>query len=107
MSEQNKSNQRPGNGKPILPGGGKPKFNVWWIAVPIVLAFLAYSLISDAVNSPKETNKSEFFSYLEDGDVKEVIVWNGRYAEVFLTKEALSNETKHKDALGFSASLCL
>lgn len=103
MSEQNKSNQKPGNGKPILPGGGKPKFSVWWIAVPIVLAFLAYSLISDAVNSPKETNKSEFFNYLEDGDVKEVIVWNGRYAEVFLTKEALSNETKHKDALKPSA----
>ncbi|GAL00646.1 MULTISPECIES: ATP-dependent zinc metalloprotease FtsH [Nonlabens] len=103
MSEQNKSNQKPGNSKPILPGGGKPKFSVWWIAVPIVLAFLAYSLISDAVNSPKETNKSEFFSYLEDGDVKEVIVWNGRYAEVFLTKEALSNETKHKDALKPSA----
>lgn len=103
MSEENKSKQKPGNSKPILPGGGKPKFSVWWIAVPIVLAFLAYSLISDAVNSPKETNKSEFFTYLEDGDVKEVIVWNGRYAEVFLTKEALSNETKHKDALKPSA----
>ncbi|MGJ8685010.1 MAG: ATP-dependent zinc metalloprotease FtsH [Nonlabens sp.] len=103
MSEENKSKQKSGNNKPILPGSGKPKFSMWWIAVPIVLAFFAYSLINDAVNSPKETNKSQFFEYLEDGDVKEVIVWNGRFAEVFLTKEALANETKHKDALKPSA----
>ena len=27
MSEENKSKQKSGNNKPILPGGGKPKFN--------------------------------------------------------------------------------
>ncbi|WP_438961677.1 ATP-dependent zinc metalloprotease FtsH [Nonlabens sp.] len=98
MSEENKSKQKSGNNKPILPGGGKPKFNVWWIAIPLVLAFIAFNFINSAVNSPKETSKSQFFSYLEDGDIKEVIVWNGRYAEVFLTDQAIK-ETKHKEAL--------
>jgi len=98
MSEENKSNQKPGNNKPILPGSGKPKFSIWWIIIPLLLIFIAFSFINDAVNSPKETNKTEFFSYLMNGDVKEVTVWNGRFAEVFLTTDALKSST-HKDAL--------
>lgn len=102
MSEEKKSNEKSGNNRPILPGGSTPKFSMWWIIVPLLFIFIAYSFISDQINAPKETTKTEFFSFLKDGDVKEVIVWNGVYAEVFLTQDALKS-SKHKDALKPSA----
>jgi cell division protease FtsH len=94
-----KDNSKPKEPKRTgLPNNGKPKFNIWWIVVPVVVLFLGYSLFSSTFNTPKKTTYNEFFEFLEDGEVdKVVIVSNRRVAQVFLTEEAKSLQ-KHTKA---------
>lgn len=95
MSSNNKPKDNKRSG---LPNNGKPKFNIWWIVVPMVVLFLGYSLFSSTFNAPKKTTYNEFFEFLEDGEVdKVVIVSNRRIAQVFLTEEA-KNLQKHSKA---------
>ncbi|MGB5982163.1 MAG: ATP-dependent zinc metalloprotease FtsH [Nonlabens sp.] len=87
-----------GGKRPVMPSGGKPKFNIWWVVVPIIVLFLGYSLFNNTFNAPKKTNYNQFFEYLEDGEVeKVVIVSNKRVARVFLTDEAQKLQ-KHSKA---------
>ncbi len=77
----------------------KPKFSPYWIYGIIIAIFLGMQLFGGSafVNS-KEIKTSDFISYLEQGDVKEVIlVGNTKTAKVFLTDEALKKEV-HKNA---------
>jgi len=94
MSEQNK---KPGNNKPLMPGNNKPKFSMWWIIAPLMLMFIAYSYISDTITEPNEISETEFFNYLEDGEVAKIKIWNNRSVNVFLTKDAINLE-KHSKA---------
>ncbi len=88
-----------GGKRPVMPGGGKPKFNIWWIVVPLIVLFLGYSLFNNTFNAPKKTTYNEFFDFLEDGEVdKVVVVSNKRIARVFLTEDAKKLQ-KHKKAL--------
>ncbi|MGB3592248.1 MAG: ATP-dependent zinc metalloprotease FtsH [Nonlabens sp.] len=95
---QDTSNKPKAPKKKLTPGSNRPKFNIWWIVVPIVVMVLGYSLLNDTFNSPNKTTYNDFFNYLEDGDVeKVVIVSNRRRAEVYLTKDAIKL-TKHRRA---------
>ncbi len=104
MSEENKSNQKSGNKKPILPGSGKPKFSMWWIAAPIAIAFLAYSWMANTENSDKKITYLEFFEYLDEGQIEKIeVISNRATAKVFLTTEAtkLDDHKKTKIEKGF------
>jgi hypothetical protein len=91
MSDNNNSN----NNKPLAPGP-KPKFNIWWVAIACIALALGYSIFSASANSPKEISIQDFYAYLQDGDVKEVvIVGNKRKARVYLTEDA-KKETSTK-----------
>ncbi|MDO1499836.1 ATP-dependent zinc metalloprotease FtsH [Winogradskyella maritima] len=81
----------------------KPKLNPYWIYGVIIAAFIAIQVIGgSAFNSTKEITNSEFYNYLEVGDIKEVvIVGNTKVAKVFLTDEALS-KPEHKNSKGTS-----
>ncbi len=94
MSQENK---KPGNNKHLIPGSNKPKFSMWWIIVPLMLMFLAYSYISDSITEPNEIAETEFFNYLEDGEIEKIKIWNNRTVNVFLTKDAINLE-KHSKA---------
>ncbi|MEH6536502.1 MAG: ATP-dependent zinc metalloprotease FtsH [Psychroserpens sp.] len=77
----------------------KPKFNSWWIYGFVIAAVLAIQLFSSGFggSSSKEINPSEFFEFMRQGDVAELLIINEREARVFLTKDALDKEV-HKNS---------
>ncbi|WCO02387.1 ATP-dependent zinc metalloprotease FtsH [Psychroserpens ponticola] len=76
----------------------KPKINPFWIYGIIIAAFLGIQLFSGGFgdSTTKKINPSEFFKYLDKGDVASVEVINGREARVYLTKEAAKLEIHKK-----------
>jgi cell division protease FtsH len=75
----------------------KPKINPYWIYGAIILAFLAIQLFAGGFggSTGKQTNPTEFFTYLRNGDVEKVEIINNREARVYLNKEAQALEV-HK-----------
>jgi len=72
----------------------KPKFSPYWIYGILFALFLGYQLLSGGTyQDANKTTPSDFFSYLEAGDVERIdIVKNTRVAKVYLTKDAQSKE---------------
>ena len=77
----------------------KPKVNPYWIYGIIIAVFFAIQIFGgNAFQNTKEIKTSDFLAYLENGDVKEVIIIsNTKTAKVYLTKEALDLSV-HKNA---------
>ena len=77
----------------------KPKFSPYWIYGILIAVFLGFQLFSNgSYQDGNMTTPSDFFRFLEDGDVEKVnIVKNTRVAKVYLTKEAESKEV-HKNS---------
>ena len=77
----------------------KPKFSSYWIYGLVLAIFLIINLLgSGGFQNIKEIKTSEFIEYLEDGDVKEIIlVGNTKVGKVYLTDEALTKEV-HKNS---------
>lgn len=74
--------------------GPKKPFNFYWIyAVVFFLLISSYLFSWNTAMVP--SNEQEFNTFVEAGDVKEVVIYNKEVAEVFLTKEAL-NQEPHK-----------
>jgi ATP-dependent metalloprotease FtsH len=74
----------------------KPKFNSWWIYGIVIAVFLGIQIFSGMSGSGgKKINPSEFFSFMEQGDVDRVDIVNKREARVYLTKDAQDKEV-HK-----------
>ena len=70
-----------------------PKFNIYWLYGAIIFALLGMSLFGggDSWQTVNKTNISNFESYLNAGDVSEVIVIrNQSSVRVTLTQEALA-----------------
>ncbi|MDG2491709.1 MAG: ATP-dependent zinc metalloprotease FtsH [Flavobacteriaceae bacterium] len=71
----------------------KPKFNTYWVYGIVIVGLLAVSMIGDGSSqSLRKTNISEFESYLNAGDVAEVVVFNKNLAKVSLTETALDKQ---------------
>ncbi len=72
----------------------KPKFSPYWIYGILIALFLGYQLFSGGnYQDANKTTPSDFFKYLEAGDVERVdIVKNTRVAKVYLTKDAEAKE---------------
>jgi ATP-dependent metalloprotease FtsH len=95
MSENNNKEQDKKKSN-LMPGQGKPKFNIWWIIVPIALLFIGYSLLNNSFNQTKKLTYNEFFKAIEDQEVDSIVVVSNRgVAQVFMTKDALAL-TKYK-----------
>ena len=70
-----------------------PKFNIYWLYGAIIFALLGMSLFGggDSWQTVNKTNISNFESYLNAGDVSEVIVIRNKSSvRVTLTQEALA-----------------
>ena len=70
-----------------------PKFNIYWLYGAIIFALLGMSLFGggDSWQTVNKTNISNFESYLNAGDVSEVIVIRNKSSvRVILTEEALA-----------------
>ncbi|MDD7886507.1 ATP-dependent zinc metalloprotease FtsH [Flavivirga sp. 57AJ16] len=76
----------------------KPKFSPYWIYGILIAVFLGFQLFSNgSYQDGNMTTPSDFFRFLEDGDVEKVnIVKNTRVAKVYLTKEAEAKEVHKK-----------
>ncbi|MFC7358346.1 ATP-dependent zinc metalloprotease FtsH [Jejudonia soesokkakensis] len=86
------------NKKDKKPEIKKPKFNATWIYIAITVIFLGIFFTGgNSWTQPKKTTQSEFKSFLQNGDVKKVLVVNARVAKVFLTEEAKSKEVHNKN----------
>jgi ATP-dependent metalloprotease FtsH len=95
MSENNNKEQDKKKSN-LMPGQGKPKFNIWWIIVPIALLFIGYSLLNNSFNQTKKLTYNEFFKAIENQEVDSIVVVSNRgLAQVFMSKDALSL-TKYK-----------
>lgn len=77
----------------------KPKFSPYWIYGILIALFLGFQLFSSgSYQEGNLTTPSDFFKYLEDGDIERVdIIKNTRVARVYLTDEAASKEI-HKNS---------
>ncbi|OUR91426.1 peptidase M41 [Flavobacteriales bacterium 34_180_T64] len=76
----------------------KPKLNPYWIYGIIIASFLAIQLFSGGFGGQTEakTTPSQFFEYLEAGDVAKVEIINNREAKIYLTKDAVEKEIHKK-----------
>ena len=76
----------------------KPKVSPYWIYGFIIAAFLAIQMFSGGMggSNAQKLTVTEFISYLEQGDVKQLDVVNGREARVYLTSEAAQKEVHKK-----------
>ncbi|WP_370476896.1 ATP-dependent zinc metalloprotease FtsH [Tamlana flava] len=76
----------------------KPKFSPYWIYGILIAIFLGFQLFgSGSYQDGNKITKSDFFRYLEDGDIEQVdIITNTRVAKVYLTKEAESKDVHRK-----------
>ncbi|MGG7034520.1 MAG: ATP-dependent zinc metalloprotease FtsH [Flavobacterium sp.] len=83
--------------KDNLPKPKKIKIGSWVIPVAIIAFFIIFSTFSGEsnFNQPLPISSSKFNNFLEKGDVEKVIIYNQTQAEVYLTKEALT-EKMHK-----------
>ena len=77
----------------------KPKFSPYWIYGIIIALFLGFQLFSSgSYQDGNITTPSDFFKFLEDGDVEKIdIIKNTRVAKVYLTKDAEAKEI-HKNS---------
>jgi cell division protease FtsH len=97
MSE-NKNKEQEKKRPNLMPNSGKPKFNIWWIIIPMALLFVGYSFFSNSLNQANKISYREFFTAIENKEVDSIVVVNNRgIAQVYLTKEALGL-TKHKSS---------
>jgi cell division protease FtsH len=91
-SNKDQNKKRPN----LMPGQGKPKFNIWWVVAPLAVLFVGYYLFNNSLNQTKKLNYLAFFEAVEDEQVDSIVVVSNRgVAQVYMTKDALSIE-KHK-----------
>ena len=100
---ENKNNQEKNNPpqqsnpekkKPIFPSGGgksnKPKINFYWIYGILTVLFLGVTLLGGN-NTAKETDWGEIKQMLINEDVKEIVLVNKDYAEIFIKEDKKGN----------------
>ncbi|PKQ43647.1 ATP-dependent zinc metalloprotease FtsH [Confluentibacter flavum] len=75
----------------------KPKFNPYWIYGIALAIFIGFQIFnSSGYEDGGITNPTEFFKFVENGDVDKVEIVNQRIAKVYLTKEAEAQEIHKK-----------
>ena len=73
----------------------KPRFNLYWIYGIILIALVAGQFISLS-NALKPVSEYVFIEdFLKKGQVDKVSIINDQVVEVYITKEALENDTTH------------
>ena len=103
LNENKRVNKKlPGDNDPGSPNR-KPKFNVTWIYVLIILAFLSMWFFNSG-SGTITTNKKYFEAeMLAKGDVEKIVIVNGKTVEVYIKEDRL-DQPKYQEVLerGFS-----
>ncbi|ANQ50115.2 ATP-dependent zinc metalloprotease FtsH [Flammeovirga sp. MY04] len=79
------------------PKNPMPKGNNYqlWILLSLILVVLGLAYFSNKSGATEPTNINEFKTMLKDGDVEKVVVLNDKWAEIYLSNEALK-KNKYK-----------
>lgn len=81
------------------PQGRRSPLGFWWVSAMIVVAILGIEYFYSSETTARELSQREFFNeILPSGDVREVVVYNKDYANVFLTSDALKSG-RYKDRI--------
>jgi cell division protease FtsH len=75
----------------------KPRFNLYWIYGIILVALVAGQFISLSNTAPKVSEYVFIEDFLKKGQVERVALINDQHVEVFITEDALANDTTHAD----------
>lgn len=79
-------------------GDDSPKFNYFWVYA-IIIAFIVISLnVSFFQENTQETNITQLKQMLERGDVERIVVYNQKFAEVYVHRDSLSKSIYSKVA---------
>ncbi len=71
---------------------GKPKFNIAWVYIIIIIAFFILPLLNQS-SQPKTTNWYDFENtMLKNNDVRKIVVVNKEKAEVYIKQDRLSED---------------
>ena len=75
----------------------KPKISPYWIYGAVIVIFISINLFSGGFGGSdgKQTTPTQFFNYLQNGDVEKIEIINKKIAKVYLTKDAKDKE-EHK-----------
>lgn len=99
MTDNNaKKNNFSGNFKPNKgPNKNKPKFNMTYFYVAIILILFGIQFFSGGSNAVQTTWYQAKKTMIKDSDVEKIIVINGKEANIYLKKESYS---KYEEELG-------
>ena len=90
MDYNNSNNRDPhgSNGKSPMEEKKGPRFNIYWIYGIIAFSLIGLMMFNNGVlDNSKEITFLEFKNkYLEQDKVKEVVIVNKEYAEIYLKK---------------------
>ncbi len=76
---------------------GRSPLGFWWVSALIIVVIFGIEYFYSSDAKPKEISQKEFFdTVMPSGEVKEVVIFNKDYANIYLTDEALKSD-KYKD----------
>ncbi len=91
--------------KPVFPTGGgkagKPKINFYWIYGILTVLFLGVTLLGGN-QTAKETDWGEIKQMLINEDVKDIVLVNKEFAEIFIKDDKKGNYDLKKSESNFS-----
>jgi cell division protease FtsH len=87
MTEDNNTNQGPDRKGDKIP---KPRFNSNWIFAIVAIAILVFQVVFTS-KGPEKLNTGELKDMLVKHDVKNIVVVNKDFAEIYLTDDAIKS----------------
>ncbi len=102
--DTNKNNNPPpvnnkNTGRPLKQG--KPKMGniLYWVYLLVFLGLIAFWFNSENASSTKEIQATRFDQILFNKDYEKIIVVNKEYAEVYIKKDRIVNDTTYRDLI--------
>ena len=85
----------------VTPPGRSP-LGFWWVSALIILVIFGIEYFYSDSTQPKDISQKEFFdTVLPSGNVKEVVIFNRDYANIYLKSEAPKTEKSKDVPMGF------
>nr|MDA3928724.1 ATP-dependent zinc metalloprotease FtsH [Prolixibacteraceae bacterium] len=97
MTDTNKKNNFPNNFKPKAPSNGKPKFNMTYFYVAIILMLFGIQFFSGGSNAKQTTWYEVKRGMFQNGDIEKFEIVNQKMVNVYLKKDSY---TKYESELG-------
>ncbi len=97
--DQEKDTSNNPNKKPNLNIPKKPKFNIYWIygALFVIFLVIAFSKNSFVSETNLTKNWNDIYKMLSKRDIEKILVVNKEFAEIYIKKESIQNDTSYKD----------